>query len=206
MKRFYLIVSIMLLSLLVLTGCSNNSTTSTDTSSSENKTTTSSSDTDETINVILEVNDGKQVEIELYPDVAPKTVENFVNLVNSGFYDGLTFHRVIDGFMIQGGDPTGTGMGGSDETIVGEFESNGIENDLSHVRGVISMARSNDPDSASSQFFIVTDDSTYLDGNYAAFGKVISGMEEIDKIVSTETDANDRPIETQTIEKIYVVD
>lgn len=160
--------------------------------------------TDDTINVIMEVNGGQQVEIELYPDIAPKTVENFVNLVNEGFYDGLTFHRVIPGFMIQGGDPNGNGTGGSDETVVGEFLSNGYDNDLSHERGVISMARTNEPNSATSQFFIVTDDSPFLDGNYAAFGRVISGMDEVDKIVSVQTDSMDKPIEDQIIERIYI--
>ena len=124
---------------------------------------------------------GKKIKIELYPDIAPISCENFEKLVKSGFYDGLTFHRVVDGFMAQGGDPLGTGMGGSDETIKGEFSGNGVENPLSHTRGVISMARSMDPDSASSQFFICyTDDCKFLDGQYAAFGKVTEGMEVVD--------------------------
>lgn len=122
------------------------------------------------------------IEVELDADVAPKTVANFVSLANSGFYDGLTFHRIIDGFMMQGGDPTATGFGGSDRTIEGEFASNGHENNISHVRGTISMARSQPYDSASSQFFIVHQDSTFLDGDYAAFGKVVSGMEIVDSI------------------------
>lgn len=125
--------------------------------------------------------------ITLYPDVAPLTCENFEKLVNDGFYNGLTFHRVIDGFMAQGGDPEGTGMGGSKETIKGEFKSNGIENDLSHTRGVVSMARSMDPDSASSQFFICYDDcSSWLDGEYAAFGEVKEGMEVVDSFLKVE--------------------
>lgn len=127
------------------------------------------------------VNYGK-MQIELYHDTAPITVENFVKLVKEKFYDGLTFHRIIDGFMIQGGDPLGTGMGGSDKTIKGEFISNGVDNKLSHKRGVISMARSMDPDSASSQFFICHEDSDFLDGEYAAFGKCISGIEVVDEI------------------------
>ncbi len=130
----------------------------------------------------IEVQNYGTIKAELYADKAPITVTNFLKLVNEGFYNGLTFHRIMDGFMIQGGDPEGTGLGGSDETIKGEFSSNGVKNDISHVRGVISMARSNDKDSASSQFFIVQSDSTFLDGDYAAFGKVTSGMEIVDKI------------------------
>ncbi len=132
--------------------------------------------------VEIDVKDYGKINLKLDDTYAPITVQNFLNLVNEGFYDGLTFHRIMEGFMIQGGDPQGTGMGGSDITIKGEFSSNGVENPLSHKRGVISMARSNDPDSASSQFFIVHADSTFLDGNYAAFGEVTSGMDVVDKI------------------------
>ena len=130
----------------------------------------------------IEVEDYVTISLELDADTAPITVTNFVNLAKDGFYDGLTFHRIIDGFMIQGGDPLGNGTGGSDETIKGEFSDNGVENDISHVRGTISMARSSDPDSASSQFFIVHQDSTYLDGQYAAFGHVTDGMDVVDAI------------------------
>lgn len=130
----------------------------------------------------IEVEDYGVISLELDADTAPITVTNFVNLAKDGFYDGLTFHRIIDGFMIQGGDPLGNGTGGSDETIKGEFSDNGVENDISHVRGTISMARSSDPDSASSQFFIVHQDSTYLDGQYAAFGHVTDGMNVVDAI------------------------
>lgn len=130
----------------------------------------------------IEVEDYGTIALELDADTAPISVTNFVNLANEGFYDGLTFHRIISGFMIQGGDPNGNGTGGSDQTIKGEFSDNGVENDISHVRGVISMARANDPDSASSQFFIVHEDSTFLDGQYAAFGHVTSGMEVVDQI------------------------
>lgn len=136
------------------------------------------------INVLMSIKDYGDITLELDADTAPITVTNFVNLVNSNFYDGLTFHRIIEGFMIQGGDPDGNGTGGSGNTIKGEFSSNGVENNISHVRGVISMARSNNPDSASSQFFIVHQDSTYLDGEYAAFGKVLSGMDVVDKIAA----------------------
>ena len=144
--------------------------------------------------------------VELYPDVAPITVENFQNLVNEKFYDGLIFHRVIKDFMIQGGDPEGTGLGGSSKTIKGEFKNNGVNNDLSHTRGVISMARNSiSMDSASSQFFIVQKDSTYLDGDYAAFGKVIAGMDVVDKIASVNVDSNDKPTSTQKIKSIRFI-
>ena len=132
--------------------------------------------------VIIEMENGRKMKLELYPEYAPITVENFISLAKDGFYDGLTFHRIIDGFMIQGGDPDGNGTGGSKTTIKGEFAGNGVENNISHVRGVISMARSGDPDSASSQFFIVHQDSTFLDGQYAAFGHVTEGMEIVDAI------------------------
>ena len=152
--------------------------------------------------VEIHIADYGTIALELDADTAPITVENFLKLAEEGFYDGLTFHRIISGFMIQGGDPGGNGTGGSDETIKGEFSQNGIENDSSHVRGVISMARSNDPDSASSQFFIVHEDSTFLDGEYAAFGRVTDGMEVVDQIcenVSVQDDdgtvlSEDQPV------------
>ncbi|MER2081192.1 MAG: peptidylprolyl isomerase [Ruminococcus sp.] len=141
--------------------------------------------TGETVNVVIDVKDYGEIKLELYPDIAPKTVANFKKLAESGFYDGLTFHRIMKGFMIQGGDPLGNGTGGSDENIYGEFTANGFKNNLSHTRGVISMARNGvDMDSASSQFFIVHQDSTFLDGQYASFGKVIEGMEVVDKIAT----------------------
>ena len=132
--------------------------------------------------VTIKLNIGKEIKLELYPDVAPNTVNNFISLVNKGFYNGIIFHRVIEGFMIQGGDPLGNGTGGSDENIKGEFSANGVENTISHKRGVISMARSSSFNSASSQFFIVHEDSTFLDGQYAGFGMVTSGIEVVDKI------------------------
>lgn len=161
--------------------------------------------------VILTVKDLGEITIELDADTAPITVTNFLKLVNSKFYDGLTFHRIIDGFMIQGGDPTGTGSGGSKETITGEFASNGIKNDITHVRGVISMARSNDKNSASSQFFIVQKDSDYLDGNYAGFGHVTKGIEVVDKVVksvSGKTGSNGEvePADQPVIESIVQID
>ena len=160
------------------------------------------------VNVEIVVKDMGTIELELDADTAPITVNNFVDLVKSKFYDGLTFHRIIEGFMIQGGDPLGNGTGGSSKTIKGEFSNNGVENNISHKRGVISMARSNNPDSASSQFFIVHKDSTFLDGNYAAFGHVTSGMEVVDKIAEgakVEDDNGTVLKENQpTIEKIRI--
>ena len=152
----------------------------------------------------IEMENGGVITVELYPDVAPNTVANFVELANAGFYDGVIFHRVIAGFVIQGGDPTGTGMGGPGYAIKGEFTANGIENDLSHTRGVISMARSMNPDSAGSQFFIMHQDYTGLDGQYAAFGQVLEGMDVVDAIATTATDANDRPLEEQVIKSVRV--
>ena len=143
--------------------------------------------------VRIEMENGGVILLELYPEVAPKTVANFEKLVKEGFYNGLIFHRVIAGFVIQGGDPTGTGMGGSKEKLVGEFDANGFHNTLSHTRGVISMARSQAFNSASSQFFIMHRDGKFLDGQYAAFGKVIEGMDVVDEIAETATDYNDRP-------------
>ncbi len=159
--------------------------------------------------VLIEVEDFGEILIQLYPDKAPVTVENFKKLVGEGFYDGLTFHRVIKSFMIQGGDPKGNGRGGSDETIFGEFSENGFENDIKHERGTISMARSNDPNSASSQFFIVheTSDSNTrsLDGKYAAFGKVIYGMDTVDEIANVTTNYNDRPLKTVRMKSVKFV-
>ncbi len=152
----------------------------------------------------IEIENFGKIVVELYPDVAPITVENFVNLAKEGFYDGLTFHRIISGFMIQGGCPQGTGTGGPGHTIKGEFALNGIKNDLSHTRGVISMARANDPDSAGSQFFIVHQDSTFLDGQYAAFGKVIEGLDVVDAVASTPTYASDKPKKKVVIKTITI--
>lgn len=154
--------------------------------------------------VVIEMQNGRKMKIELYPDKAPITAANFEKLVKEGFYDGLTFHRIIPGFMIQGGDPEGTGMGGSKDKIKGEFASNGVKNDIKHTRGVISMARSMMKDSASSQFFIMHADAPHLDGDYAAFGKVVEGLEVIDEIASVETDYNDRPAEPQVMVKVYI--
>lgn len=156
--------------------------------------------------VIIEMENGKKIKLELYPETAPITVANFEKLVRQGFYDGLIFHRVIEGFMIQGGDPEGTGMGGSKERIKGEFASNGVANDLKHTRGVISMARSQNPNSASSQFFIMHRDAPHLDGSYAAFGKVVEGMDVVDEIASCETDFRDRPVKIQKMKRVWIED
>ena len=152
----------------------------------------------------IEMENGGVIELELLPETAPNTVANFVELANAGFYDGLIFHRVIEGFMIQGGDPTGTGAGGPGYHIRGEFSQNGFENELSHQRGVISMARAMDPDSAGSQFFIMHQDGAFLDGQYAAFGRVTQGMDVVDAIAATQTDSGDRPVQEQRIKTIRV--
>lgn len=151
--------------------------------------------------VTFTLENGKQIKAELYPDIAPNTVNNFLSLVKSGFYDGLTFHRVIYGFMIQGGCPEGTGMGGPGYQIKGEFAANGFKNDLKHTEGVLSMARSMMPDSAGSQFFIMHKTSPHLDGQYAAFGKVIDGMDAVNEIAECDTDFSDRPLDDQIISK-----
>ena len=154
--------------------------------------------------VTIEMENGKVMKAELYPEIAPKTVENFVNLVKEGFYDGLTFHRVIPGFMIPGGCPKGNGTGGPGHTIVGEFAMNGYKNDLKHTTGVLSMARSMMPNSAGSQFFIMVADAPHLDGQYAAFGKVIEGIEVAQEIVRVRRDRMDKPLEAQRMAKVTV--
>ena len=161
--------------------------------------------------VTIEMENGAKIEIELYPEVAPKTVENFENLVKEGFYDGLIFHRVIKGFMIQGGDPLGNGMGGSDKKIKGEFKANGfVQNELKHTRGVLSMARTQDPNSGSSQFFIMHQDAPYLDAQYAGFGKMTEGLDVIDKIASVKTGRmgwfDDVPKTPVVIEKMEIIE
>ena len=155
--------------------------------------------------IIIEMENGKKISIELDPASAPITCANFEKLVDSGFYDGLTFHRVIKGFMSQGGDPKGNGMGGPGWTIKGEFASNGVPNPISHLRGVISMGRTSEPDSAGSQFFIVHEDSTFLDGEYAAFGRVVDGMDAVDEIAETSTDYRDKPRKEQKMKRVYRV-
>lgn len=199
MKKFYQIVLFTAL-IVILAACGTETADNADQGSTANY---AAEVTENPIVTITMENDEKIV-IELEPKTAPNTVANFISLVEDGFYDGLIFHRVIPGFMIQGGDPDGTGMGGPDYAIKGEFTSNGFENTLTHERGVISMARSQDPDSAGSQFFIMTEQATHLDGDYAAFGKVTEGMETVDEIVAAERGKNDKPLEDQKIKTVEV--
>ena len=154
--------------------------------------------------IVIEMENGKQIKVELLPEYAPNTVKNFRSLVSKGFYDGLIFHRVIKGFMIQGGCPNGNGMGGPGYTIKGEFSQNGFTNDLRHTKGVLSMARAMNPDSAGSQFFIMHEDAPHLDGSYAAFGMVIDGLDVVDKIAAVRTDWSDRPMKEQKLKKVTV--
>jgi len=198
-KVLYFVISLMAL-VVVLTGCG---TEKEDTTAEENV--DYASGVKENPIVTITMNNDKKIVIELEPKVAPNTVANFVSLVEKGFYDGLIFHRVIPGFMIQGGDPAGNGSGGPDYSIKGEFASNKFENNLKHERGVISMARtSGNPNSAGSQFFIMTEEASHLDGDYAAFGKVIEGMETVDEIVAVDRDDADKPLEDQIMKKVEV--
>lgn len=220
MKRLKQIVSmacILTMMLFTFAGCGSSqvSESQNNTSSTENVNSSASNNESNEVQkvvaiqgtpiVTMKIKDYGDVTLELYPEMAPNTVNNFITLANEGFYDGLIFHRVISGFMIQGGDPQGTGMGGPDYSIAGEFSNNGFEqNTLSHAKGVISMARTNNPDSAGSQFFIMSEDGTYLDGNYAAFGKVTDGLDVVETIQNVETGLNDKPVEDVVIESIRV--
>jgi len=223
MKKMKFFKKVMVLSTLVFVvfagGCANNQTKKVESTpqaakSAEPSEVKSDIKTEKGANdknpmVTIQMEDGSVIKIELYPEIAPNTVRNFVSLIQSGSYNGLIFHRVIPGFMIQGGDPDGTGMGGPGYSIAGEFSNNGFDNTLKHERGVISMARSGDPNSAGSQFFIMVNSASSLDGDYAAFGKVTVGMEIVDKIVSVETEKNDptkkdRPIKDQKMKKVTV--
>lgn len=208
MKRKIGIAAAIILALFVVTGCQKQEETPK--KSEQKKTEASEELLSGTHHAEIQVKDYGTITVELDADTAPITVTNFVNLTKDGFYDNLTFHRIMDGFMIQGGDPNGDGTGGADKTIKGEFSSNGVENEISHTRGTISMARAQDPDSASSQFFIVQEDSDYLDGDYAAFGHVTSGMEIVDQIckdVPVEDDNGTVKAENQpVIEKITITD
>ncbi len=200
--RYKICLLLLLLSLIIcMTGCKSKDLTN---GKIDN---VSYEETEEVTDFVkIVTNKNKVMILSLYPDKAPKTVENFKNLVKEHFYDGIIFHRVIENFMIQTGDPTGTGTGGSEKTIKGEFSSNGVTNDLKHEKGVVSMARSDDKDSASSQFFIcVSDDVSHLDGEYAAFGRVIAGYEVAEEISKVKTDSYDKPINEQKIESIRFV-
>jgi peptidyl-prolyl cis-trans isomerase B (cyclophilin B) len=202
LSRYKIIFSFVLITLIfTLIGCGTQGENVTN--ESEKTSNYASSVTEKPIVTITMENEEK-ILIELDPTVAPNTVANFVSLVEKGFYDGVIFHRVIPDFMIQGGDPEGNGTGGADYTIKGEFSENGFENNLKHDRGVISMARSNDPNSASSQFFIMVNEASHLDGQYAAFGKVIEGIEVVDDIVSIERDGSDKPLKNQTMKSVTV--
>ncbi len=207
LKSLTKILSVILIALCLFAGCEEKKLPTHDDTQNGSKENISFTETQEQTNYVkMEMMDGGIVIIELYPDIAPITVENFKKLVGEGFYNGLLFHRVIAGFVIQTGDPTATGRGGSKETIKGEFGLNGFSNNLSHSPGVISMARTHDPDSASSQFFIChMDCSDSLDGKYASFGKVIAGMDVVNRIATVMTDASDKPIEDQQISSIKFV-
>lgn len=200
MKKYTLLM-LTAIAMLIIAACGDNNKTD-----SGEQTTTSDyvNDVKENPIVTITMENDKQIVIELEPKTAPNTVANFISLVEAGFYDGLIFHRVIPGFMIQGGDPDGTGMGGPDYSIQGEFSSNGFENTLTHERGVLSMARTQEPDSAGSQFFIMTEAAPHLDGEYAAFGKVIEGMGVVDEIVAAERDGNNMPLQEQKMKKVEV--
>lgn len=201
--RKRLAASVLLIIICLVAFCSCNGDEASE-NTSKGETTVDNSKLNDTVYAEITMENGGVIKLELYHNVAPITVENFVKLADSNFYDGLIFHRVISGFMIQGGDPKGNGTGGSGTNIKGEFSANGVANSLSHTRGVISMARAMAPDSASSQFFICHADSVFLDGNYAAFGKVTEGMDVVDAIASVATDSNDKPLQEQKIKSIRI--
>lgn len=198
-KTILLFVTAM--AMLMIVACGDDKTTE---SKEQTDNTNYANDVTENPIVTITMENDKKIVIELEPKTAPNTVANFISLVEDGFYDGLIFHRVIPGFMVQGGDPDGTGMGGPDYSINGEFSSNDFENTLTHERGVLSMARTQDPNSAGSQFFIMTESATHLDGDYAAFGQVIEGMDVIDEIVAVERDGSDKPLQDQKMKKVEV--
>lgn len=201
--RKRLAASVLLIIICLAAFCSCNGDEASE-NTSKGETTVDNSKLNDTVYAEITMENGGVIKLELYHNIAPITVENFVKLADSNFYDGLIFHRVISGFMIQGGDPKGNGTGGSGTNIKGEFSANGVANNISHKRGVISMARAMAPDSASSQFFICHADSVFLDGNYAAFGKITEGMDVVDAIASVATDSNDKPLQEQKIKSIRI--
>lgn len=204
-KYLNLITVVVIMSSLVLVGCGNKNTQSQGDSTSVTDESSDSKIGNENLPVVtITVENYGVIQAELYPEIAPNTVNNFISLVKKGFYDNLTFHRIIKGFMIQGGDPKGDGTGGPGYSIEGEFTSNGFANSLKHTKGVLSMARAQDPNSAGSQFFIMTGDAPNLDGQYAAFGKVTSGLDVLEKIQSVKTKSNDAPIDKVVIKSITV--
>lgn len=202
MKKGIILAAAIILVLFVVSGCSKENVVKEDTSNTNANTSIDVGENNPIVTITME--SGDVIDVELYPEIAPNTVNNFVSLIDQNFYDGLVFHRVIPKFMIQGGDPEGNGTGGPGYGIKGEFASNDFENPLVHERGIISMARSRDMDSAGSQFFIMVADAPHLDGEYAAFGKVISGMDVVDAIVSVDKGAGDRPVDPQTIKTVVV--
>lgn len=206
MRKSLMLLVFLLTLLLAACGSSSDEAVeeNSDTENEQTETSGYPSDVKENPIVTITMENDEQITIELYPKTAPNTVASFISLVEDGFYDGLIFHRVIPGFMIQGGDPEGNGTGNPGYSIAGEFSSNGFENTLTHEPGVLSMARSQSPDSAGSQFFIMTENSEHLDGDYAGFGKVTQGMETVDKIVSVERDGSDKPLDDQTMKKVEV--
>lgn len=204
MKKGIILAAAIILVLFVVSGCSKENVVKEETSNTNTSANTSIDVGENNPIVTITMESGDVIDVELYPEIAPNTVNNFVSLIDQNFYDGLVFHRVIPKFMIQGGDPEGNGTGGPGYGIKGEFASNDFENPLVHERGIISMARSRDMDSAGSQFFIMVADAPHLDGEYAAFGKVISGMDVVDAIVSVDKGAGDRPVDPQTIKTVVV--
>lgn len=203
-KVFYFVFALLIFAFM-LSGCGSQGDKEKTTDGSANKSVENyPASVKENPIVTITMEDGKEIEVELYPKTAPNTVANFVSLVEKGYYDGLIFHRVIPDFMIQGGDPEGNGTGGPGYSIKGEFSSNGFDNNIKHERGVISMARAQDPNSAGSQFFIMVNETPSLDGEYAAFGKVTKGMETVDSIVSVERDGMDKPLQDQKMKSVKV--
>lgn len=204
-SRKFMMLFILLSLLLSISGCSTKLKSGENTSKSEEKKQAEDTLKDKNNPIVtIEMEDGAKIKVELYPKVAPNTVKNFISLIQKDFYNGLIFHRVIPKFMIQGGDPNGTGMGGPGYAIKGEFTENGFQNSLKHQRGVISMARSSDPNSGGSQFFIMVADASSLDGKYASFGKVIEGLDEVDKIVAAPRNKADKPSKDQKMKKVTV--